>query len=39
MSLMNLEKLGSIHSSRPTFQNQNFQSMDEFGIFISKLHC
>ena len=26
---MNWEKLGSIHIPRPTFQNPNFESMDE----------
>ena len=26
---MNWEKLGSIHSPRPTFQNPNFESIDE----------
>ena len=28
-SFMNWEKLESIHSPRPTFQNPNFESMDE----------
>ena len=26
---MNWEKLGNIHNPRPTFQNPNFESMDE----------
>ena len=26
---MNCEKLGNIRSPRPTFQNPNFESMDE----------
>ena len=29
LSFMNWKKLGSIHSPRPTFQNPNFESMDE----------
>ena len=29
ISFMNWEKLGSIHSPRPTIQNTNFDSMDE----------
>ena len=29
--LMNWEKLRSIHSPRLTFQNPNFESMDELG--------
>ena len=29
LSFMNCEKLGNIHSPRPTFQNPNFESMDE----------
>ena len=28
---MNWEKLGSIHSPKPTFQNPNFEFMDELG--------
>ena len=28
---MNWEKLGSIHSPRPTFQNPNSESMDKLG--------
>ena len=31
LSFMNWEKLRSIHSPRPTFQNPNFESMDELG--------
>ena len=31
ISIMIWEKLGNIHSSRPTFQNSNFESMDEMG--------
>ena len=31
---MNLEKLGSIRSPRPAFENPNFESMDEFGKFM-----
>ena len=34
LSFMNLEKLGSIHSPRPAFENPNFESMDEFGKFM-----
>ena len=29
ISFINWEKLGSIHSPRPTFQSPNFESMDE----------
>ena len=29
VTFMNREKLGSIHSTRPTFQNPNFEYMDE----------
>ena len=32
---MNQEKLGSINSPRPTFQNPNFKSMDELGKVMS----
>ena len=28
---MNQGKLGSIHTTKPTFQNPNFESMDESG--------
>ena len=35
LSLMNQEKLGSINSPRPTFQNPNFKSMDELGKVMS----
>ena len=35
LSLMNQEKLGSIHCPRPTFQNPNFKSMDELGKVMS----
>ena len=35
LSFMNWEKLGSIHSPRPTFQNPNFESMDELGKVMS----
>ena len=28
---MNWEKIGNIHSPRPTFQNPNVESMDELG--------
>ena len=31
ITLINLEKLGSIHSPRPIFQNPNLESMDELG--------
>ena len=34
-SLMNWEKLANIHSSKPTFQNSNVESMDELGKVIS----
>ena len=34
-SLMNWEKLADIHSSKPTFQNSNVESMDELGKVIS----
>ena len=30
-TFMNWEKFGSIHSPRPTFQNPNFEPMDELG--------
>ena len=33
---MNCEKLGSMHSSRPTSQNLNFESMDELGKVQNK---
>ena len=32
---MNWEKLGSIHSPRPTFQNPSFEYVDELGKFMS----
>ena len=32
---MNLEKLGSIHSRRSTFQKLNFESMDKLGNVMS----
>ena len=32
---MNWEKLGGIHSPRPTLQNPNFESMDELGKVMS----
>ena len=32
---MNWEKLGGIHGPRPTFQNPNFESMDELGKVMS----
>ena len=32
---MNFEKRESIHSPRPTFQNPNFESMDELGKVMS----
>ena len=31
---MNWEKLESIHSPRPSFQNPNFESMDEIRLEI-----
>ena len=34
-TFMNWEKFGSIQSPRPTFQNPNFESMDELGKTIS----
>ena len=34
---MNWEKLGNIHSLRPTFQNPNVESMDELGKFSPNL--
>ena len=34
-SFMNLEKLGNIHSPRPTFQNPNVEFMDELGKLMS----
>ena len=34
-SLVNWEKLGSIHSPRTTFQDPNFESMDELGKGMS----
>ena len=35
ISFMNWEKLINIHSPRPTFQNANVESMDDFGKFMS----
>ena len=35
ISFMHWEKLGSIHSRKLTFQNQNFESMDELGKVMS----
>ena len=35
LSFMKLEKLGRIHSLRPTFQNPNYKSMDELGKVMS----
>ena len=35
LSFMNWEKLGSIHSPRPTFKNPNMKSMDELGKVMS----
>ena len=32
---MNWEKLGNIHSPRPTFQNPNVEFMDELGKLMS----
>ena len=32
---INWEKVGSIHSPRPTFENPNFESIDESGIVMS----
>ena len=32
---MNWEKLGSIHSPRPTCQNSKVESMDELGKVMS----
>ena len=32
---MNQEKLGNIHSPRPTFQNLNVEFMDELGKLMS----
>ena len=32
---MNWEKLGNIHSPRPTFRNHNVKFMDELGKFMS----
>ena len=36
---MNWEKLGGIHSPRPTFQNPNFESRNELGKVMSNLSC
>ena len=35
LEFMNWEKLGSIHSLIPTFQNPNFESKIELGKFMS----
>ena len=35
ISFMNWEKLGNIHSPRPTFQNPNVEFMDELGKLMS----
>ena len=35
ISLTNWEKLGNIHSPKPTFQNSNVESMDELGQLMS----
>ena len=35
VSFMYWEILGSIHSPRPTFQNPNFESMEELGKVMS----
>ena len=35
LSFMNWEKLGNIHSPRPTFQNPNVEFMDELGKLMS----
>ena len=35
ISLMNWEKLGNIHSTRPTFHNSNVKSMNELGKLMS----
>ena len=34
---MSWEKLGSIHSSRPTLQNPNFESVDKLGNLCPNL--
>ena len=34
-TFMNWEKLGSTRNLRPTFQNPNFESMDELGKGMS----
>ena len=35
ISIINWEKLRSTHSPRPTFQNPNFEPMDELGKAMS----
>ena len=38
ISFMNWEKLGSMHSPRPTFQYRNFEYIDELGkVMFSNL--